>query len=309
MEFARLVALVAGIAIVVLTVWSVFTSLVVPRATSSRLLGIPARILSALARQILPRLPNFESRDRMLSLVGPAAVVSLFILWLFLILLSLALVIWWNSGVDFPDALGISGSSLFTLGAVTAPGAGPRILEIVAAGLGFGVIALEIAYLPALYSAFATRETEVTLLAARAGTPAWGPEILARHFWLDTMDELPPLYSDWERWASAVSESHANYPGLVWFRSPVSTRSWLVALGRHDGLRGPVPLRQPGADAAPGPALPLHGDQVHAVHGECVAHPLRDRSAPHVGHPAQQIGIRRRLSPARGGPLPDGARG
>jgi hypothetical protein len=229
-EFARLVALVAGIAIVVLTVWSVFTSLVVPRATSSRLLGIPARILSALARQILPRLPNFESRDRMLSLVGPAAVVSLFILWLFLILFSLALVIWWNSGVDFPDALGISGSSLFTLGAVTAPGAGPRILEIVAAGLGFGVIALEIAYLPALYSAFATRETEVTLLAARAGTPAWGPEILARHFWLDTMDELPPLYSDWERWASAVSESHANYPGLVWFRSPVSTRSWLVAL-------------------------------------------------------------------------------
>ena len=44
------------------------------------------------------------------------------------------------------------------------------------------------------------------------------------------MDELPPLYADWERWAAAVSESHANYPGLMWFRSPVSTRSWLVAL-------------------------------------------------------------------------------
>ena len=44
------------------------------------------------------------------------------------------------------------------------------------------------------------------------------------------MDELPPLYSDWERWAAAVSESHANYPGLIWFRSPVSTRSWLVGL-------------------------------------------------------------------------------
>ena len=99
-----------------------------------------------------------------------------------------------------------------------------------AAGLGLGVIALEIAYLPALYNAFATRETEVTLLAARAGTPAWGPEILARHYWLDTMDELPPLYADWERWAAAVSESHANYPALMWFRSPVSSRSWLVAL-------------------------------------------------------------------------------
>ena len=68
------------------------------------------------------------------------------------------------------------------------------------------------------------------MLQARGGSPAWGPEILARHFWLDTMDELPPLYSDWERWASAVSESHANYPALIWFRSPISTRSWLVAL-------------------------------------------------------------------------------
>jgi hypothetical protein len=154
----------------------------------------------------------------------------LFVLWLALILLGMAMIIWWNSGVDFAEALSIAGSSVFTLGIATAPGAGPRTLEILAAGIGFGVIALEIAYLPALYNAFATRETEVTLLAARGGTPAWGPEILARHYWLDTMVELPPLYADWERWAAAVSESHANYPDLMWFRSPVSSRSWLVAL-------------------------------------------------------------------------------
>jgi hypothetical protein len=230
MEFARLVALVAGIATVVLTVWNVFKSLVVPRAASSRLSRNLARYLSAAVRLVTPRLPDFETRDRLLSFVGPAAIVSLFILWLGLILLGISMIIWWNSGVDFADALGIAGSSVFTLGAVTAPGAGPRALEILAAGLGFGVIALEIAYLPALYNAFATRETEVTLLAARGGTPAWGPEILARHFWLDTMDELPPLYSDWERLAATVSESHTNYPGLMWFRSPVSSRSWLVAL-------------------------------------------------------------------------------
>ena len=119
---------------------------------------------------------------------------------------------------------------MFTLGIATAHDAGPETLEILAAGIGLLVIALEIAYLPALYNQFAARETEVTLLAARAGTPAWGPEILARHHWLDTMDELPPLYGDWERWAAAVSESHANYPALMWFRSPVSTRSWLLGL-------------------------------------------------------------------------------
>ena len=59
------------------------------------------------------------------------------------------------------------------------------------------------------------------------------------------MDELPPLYSDWERWAAAVSESHANYPGLMWFRSPVSDPQLAGRSGRHDGLGGAVPLRQP----------------------------------------------------------------
>ncbi len=229
-SIARTVALVAGIAIVVLTAWSVFTSLVLPRATSSRMIRGLARTLGGAVRLVAPRLPTYEVRDRVLSFVGPAAMVGLFGIWLCLILVGFSLIIWWDSGVDFADALGISGSSVFTLGIATANGAGPRTLEILAAGTGFGVIALEIAYLPALYSAFATRETEVTLLSARGGTPAWGPEILARHYWLDTMDELPPLYADWERWASAVSESHANYPGLIWFRSPESSRSWLVGL-------------------------------------------------------------------------------
>jgi hypothetical protein len=156
--------------------------------------------------------------------------VSLFGLWLGLLVLGFALILWWDSGVDFASALGISGSSVFTLGIASANEAGARTLEILAAGLGLLVIALEIAYLPALYNAFASRETEVTLLATRAGTPAWGPEILARHFWLDTLKELPPLYADWERWAAAVSESHANYPALMWFRSPVPLRSWLLGL-------------------------------------------------------------------------------
>ena len=227
---ARLVALVAGIAIVILTVWSVFTSLVLPRATSSRMMRGLARILGGTARSIAPRLPNYDLRDRVLSFVGPGAVVAVFGIWLCLILLGFSLIIWWDSGADFLDAIGIAGSSVTTLGIATARGAGARTLEILGAGIGLGVVALEIAYLPALYNAFATRETEVTLLDARGGAPAWGPEILARHHWLDTMDELPPLYSDWERWASAVSESHANYPGLIWFRSPVSSRSWLVGL-------------------------------------------------------------------------------
>jgi hypothetical protein len=226
----RFIALVGGIFVVVSTGSSVFTALVVPRVTSSRAMRTIAKVIGVSAKRLLPRLPTYEVRDRVMSLVGPAAMVGLFVLWLGLLVLGFGLIIWWESGQPLDLAFIISGSSVFTLGVATDAHTASKAIEFVAAGVGFLVVALEIAYLPALYSAFATRETEVSLLAIRSGTPAWGPEILARHYALDTMDELPPLFADWERWAAAVSESHSNYPALIWFRSPVSTRSWLLGL-------------------------------------------------------------------------------
>jgi hypothetical protein len=226
----RLVGLIAGIFIVGSTVLSVFTALVVPRVTSSRSMRSVAKLIGVTARHILPRLPSYEARDRLMSFVGPLSMISLFVLWLASLVLGFGLISWWSSGLDFGSAMAISGSSVFTLGIVSSPDSGSRSIEIIAACIGLLVIALEIAYLPALYNAFSTRETEVTLLAARSGTPAWGPEILARHHMLDNIAELPDLYARWERWAAAVSESHANYPALIWFRSPVSTRSWLLSL-------------------------------------------------------------------------------
>ncbi len=175
MEMARLVGLVAGILIVLATAWNVFTALVLPRVTSSRTTRAIARVLGGAARRISPHLPTYELRDRMLSFVGPASMVALFGLWLLLLVLGFGLIIWWNAGIDYASALGIAGSSVFTLGIASARGAGPHTLEILAAGVGLLVIALEIAYLPALYNAFAVRETEVTLLEARGGAPAWGP--------------------------------------------------------------------------------------------------------------------------------------
>ena len=93
---------------------------------------------------------------------------------------------WWPAGGGFGHTFAIAGSSVFTLGVATAPGAGSETLEFVAAGFGLLVIALEIAYLPAFYAAFASRETEVTLLASRAGHAGLGsrdprPPPLVRH--------------------------------------------------------------------------------------------------------------------------------
>ena len=109
------------------------------------------------------------------------------------------------------------------------------MIQDAAALIGLVTVTLQIAYLPTLYSAFNRRETDVALLNARAGVPSWGPELLARtHYALgsgaSTIDTLPDLYDQWERWAADIAESHTTYLPLVRFRSPRPLSSWVTAL-------------------------------------------------------------------------------
>lgn len=226
----RVLGFVLGLVVVLSTLSSVFTTLVVPRATSSRMLRAVSKGLARGVRRVARRLPTYEAKDRFMSLVGPFAMVFLFVVWLGSLVVGFGLMAWWDSGASLAHALAVSASSVFTLGVATLRDRSSEAVELVAAGTGLLVVALEIAYLPTLYAAFSAREAEVTLLGTRAGVPAWGPEILARHHWFRTTGELPDLYRAWERWAAAVAESHTNYPSLMWFRSPVPWRSWLTAM-------------------------------------------------------------------------------
>jgi hypothetical protein len=99
-----------------------------------------------------------------------------------------------------------------------------------AAAAGLTIVALQIAYLPVLYGAFNRREVLVTMLDSRAGSPAWGPELLARSELVDNVHSLTGLYQRWEEWAADVAETHASYPVLLWFRSPHPYRSWVIGL-------------------------------------------------------------------------------
>jgi len=226
----RVVGLVVGIVIVLGTLGSVFTTLVVPRVTSSRLLRAIAKGLAKTVRPTLVRLGDYAAQDRLMGLVGPLAMVLLFLAWLVLLTAGYGLLAWAIDDTSLLHSLAVAASSITTLGVVTLHQDGPEGIEFVAAATGLLVVALEIAYLPTLYAAFSARETEVTLLATRAGVPAWGPELLSRHHRFGTMAELPDLYRTWERWSAAVAESHTNYPALLWLRSPVPWRSWLTGL-------------------------------------------------------------------------------
>jgi len=229
-EWVRVLAFAAGLALIVVVAASVFFNLVVPRATSSFLLRSLSWSLARIIQPLLSGTRTYEAKDRAMSVVGPLALVLTFVVWLAALVVGFGLMGWWTGGGPLSHAFSVAGSSVFTLGFATNRQGTSQVLEFVAAGAGLLVIALEIAYLPTLYLAFSSRETQVTLLGTRAGVPAWGPEILARHHWFGLDDELPALFRTWEAWAAAVAESHTNYPTLMWFRSPVPWRSWLTAL-------------------------------------------------------------------------------
>ena len=231
MQVVRVVGAVVGVLLVVLTALNVIRTLIVPRARPGGVSRAVDATVDSLFHLLTRRFNSYEDRDRILAGQASAVLVALLIVWLLAFLVGFALQLWpWTH--DLGSAFRESVSSMFTLGFDSTRGGAPTSLDGAAALSGLIVVAVQIAYLPTLYGAFNRRETEVTLLGARAGSPPWGPELLARtRYGMHVRtDDLPGFYALWERWAADVAESHANYPVLVRFRSPQPMSSWLVGL-------------------------------------------------------------------------------
>jgi len=225
----HLLVLLAGIVVLLATARSVLWVLIVPRPAST-LIVYPMVVVRAGFRRASHLARTFDAKDRLLAVSEPVALVALLVTWLLMTLVGFALVDWGTGHEPFARAFGEAGSSVFTLGFAVSHTSGSRALDFIAAGTGLVLVALQIAYLPTLYSAYNRRETMVTLLESRAGSPAWGPEILVRHQLVGTVDHLTGLFGDWERWAADVTESHCTYPSLLYLRSPRAKNSWIVSL-------------------------------------------------------------------------------
>src|SRR5262249_31511530 len=156
--------------------------------------------------------------------------ISLLVCWLVCLLLGSAVLLWPLNHHTFALSLEESGSSLFTLGFVRPFGTGPTGIVFLAGASGLALVALLISYLPVLYAAFNRREIAVTTLEALAGSPPWGPELLARQALIGDVAYLPKVYERWTEWAADIAESHTNYRTLGFFRSPDPQTSWLLGL-------------------------------------------------------------------------------
>ena len=235
MTVGRDLGAAVGAVLVVVTAWSVLGTVVVPRRVHSRLARGVGICVRAAFHAVADSLDTYERQDRVLAAQAPVQLIVQLAAWLAVFEVGFALLLWpFLPGQGFGGALEQTGSSLLTLGYVAPHAGGPSALDALTALAGLGTVALQIGYLPTLYAAFNRRETLVTMLDSRSGVPSWGPELLARtHYGLGSgvsaVPELPKLFEQWESWSADVSETHATYVPLVYFRSPRSLSSWITA--------------------------------------------------------------------------------
>lgn len=230
MTASKDLVLVVGIIVLVVDFWDLLRSLVVPRPWGRGPIVMAIRAIRQFGRLTIEKVDAFETRDRLLATLEPMMILARLGIWLFTAVIGYGLVIWSTESPSFQGAFVRSGSDIFTLGFASPQGTSPSVVAFLGAATGLIIVALQIAYLPALYDAFNRRETLVTLLESRAASPAWGPELLARHHLIGLESELRPLYADWERWSADVGESHTTYPSLLYLRSPHAKNSWIISL-------------------------------------------------------------------------------
>ena len=191
---------------------------------------------SYVARMI----PSAPIREGFLGYFGPLSLILLLGFWALGLIFGFACLQYGvgehlqlgNEPINFGRILYHSGETFFTLGYgdIVPNNTMARILAVSEAGLGFGFLALVIGYLPVVYSSFSTREIEISLLDARAGSPPTAADFVNRLGCCPDQSVLDGIFRDWERWCSELLASHISYPVLVFFRSQHSNQSWLAAL-------------------------------------------------------------------------------
>jgi hypothetical protein len=239
----NVLSVAGGVVVILLTLNDIFQSVIVPRATARRFrISFYAwrsmwHIWPKLAWRLFSK--DGDKREEFLAIFAPFMLTLLILFWVALLIVGFGSTFWgMRAGIapghaSFGQMLYFAGTSLLTVGFgdVVGRSAGPRFVSVLAALAGLLLLSILTAYLFAVFGSFQQRETFVVTLAARAGTPPSGVNLLAIAGYSHTAEDLPLLMIDAQRWAAAVMESHLAYPVLAFFRSSHDDQSWVGTLG------------------------------------------------------------------------------
>ncbi|MBI2710638.1 MAG: hypothetical protein HYX34_13250 [Actinobacteria bacterium] len=228
---ARVLSVLAGTTVVLGVLHSAIRTVVLPRASQVRM----ARIVFWLMRKVfdlrLRFARSYGSRDRVMALYAPLALLALPFAWLAAVIAGSTAIFWGLGVASLRDAFTLSGTSITTLGSHPAPDLPTTFVAVIEAIVGLGLVALLISYLPSIYAAFQRRELNVSMLEVRAGDPPWTGALIRRHWTIGWLERSSDLFAEWERWFADIEETHTSQPALVFFRSPIPGRSWITAAG------------------------------------------------------------------------------
>ena len=106
----HVLAVVAGIALGLFTLFSAITTVVLPRAESSIVVRGEFVVLSRVFRLIAHERRSFAARDRVLAYYAPVGLILLPGLWVLMIIIAFTL-IYWGTGLEpLQEAFIVSGS-------------------------------------------------------------------------------------------------------------------------------------------------------------------------------------------------------
>jgi hypothetical protein len=225
----HIIIFMAGLSLVAGTLFSAMQTFVVPRSTQDWLTRAVFLAVRGVFNLIMKPVKTYTGRDRIMAFYAPVSLLLLVPTWYVMIFIGYMLMFWGLGVQTLFEAFRDSGSSLLTLGFAAIDGFARSALAFSEAAIGLLMVALLIAYLPTIYSAFSRREAAVTLLEVRAGNPPTATEMLRRYFRIHGLDRLTDLWEIWEGWFADIEESHTSLPALVFFRSPQPDHSWVTS--------------------------------------------------------------------------------
>ena len=230
---------VTGVALLLLTFYDLFQSVVLPRPAVNKV-QLARRIIRPMWRiwrwtGARGRIDRSEAR---LAAFGPIALLTLFLTWAGSLVVAYALIV--DSVHDefkpplanFAESIYASATTLVPLayGDIVPEQGAARFVLILESASGVALAALAITLLFELYGSFRSREEAVVALDAVAGAPPSAVQLLETAIEPGMDGLLKDTFDEWRRWSAMVLESHLAYPLLVYFRSSHDNEAWMNSL-------------------------------------------------------------------------------
>ncbi|MDX2108082.1 MAG: potassium channel family protein [Candidatus Melainabacteria bacterium] len=227
---------ITGFAIIVMVFSDVFQSIIVPhyRPSAGRFSAfLVSRLMWKPFCKIIETLPCKGSHSTYLTLFAPAAMMTLLISWLALMITGFSILLWAERAQirphlkDLQEAIYFAATSVLTIGYgdVIAESVLARITIVAATSSGIILLAITVSFLFAMQSHFHLREINSQIISSRFDNALSGV-VVYKHL-MNTGSMVSNLELC-ERWIVEVYQSHSAYPLLLYFRSRGSCPPWLI---------------------------------------------------------------------------------